>query len=576
MFSKVLVANRGEIAVRIVRTCRELGVATVAVHSDVDAGARHVALADEAVRLPGAAAAETYLNLPAVLEAARSARAEAIHPGYGFFSERGDVAEAVTAAGLVWVGPPAEATRAVGDKVRARQLASSAAVSVVPGTLRPIEDPGEVHAFGEEHGYPIAIKAAGGGGGRGLRVAAGPEEVPDALAAATREAQAWFGSPGVYLERYLERPKHVEVQVLSPAPGEAMWLGARDCSLQRRHQKLVEETPPPLHGALVPAMGEAAVAVANACGYVNAGTVEFLVDEDGRFYFLEVNARLQVEHTITEEVLGVDLVACQLRIAAGDPLGFSQGDLSPRGHAIECRINAEDPARGFLPGPGRIERYREPGGLGVRVDSGYAEGDEVPREYDSLLAKLVAWGPSREEARRRMLRALREFEVEGIPTTIPAHLVLLDRPEFVDGTYTTRTVEDGALKSLAAAPRATAAAPAPSVAPEAPARSPHAASPEVEGEPVRLWNPAMLAGASTPAAGGSSAGRGVVRAPMHGTILKVLVDEAERVEAGVTVAILEAMKMETLVTAPVSGVVNAVHVKAGDVVEAGEPIADVE
>jgi acetyl-CoA/propionyl-CoA carboxylase biotin carboxyl carrier protein len=576
VFSKVLIANRGEIAVRIARTCRELGVATVAVFSDLDAGARHVALADEAVHLPGASAAETYLDLAAVLETARRTGAEAIHPGYGFLSERGDVAEAVVGAGLVWIGPPPEATRAVGDKVRARQLASSAGVSVVPGTLQPVGEPGEVHAFGEEHGYPIAIKAAGGGGGRGLKVAAGPEEVPDAFAAATREAEAWFGSPGVYLERYLESPKHIEVQVLAPAAGEAMWLGARDCSLQRRHQKLVEETPPPLHAGTVPGMGEAAVAVANACGYDNAGTVEFLVDEGGRFFFLEVNARLQVEHTITEEVLGVDLVACQLRIAAGEPLGFSQSDLpSPRGHAIECRINAENPARGFLPGPGRIERYREPGGLGVRVDSGYAEGDEVPRAYDSLLAKLVVWGATREEARRRMLRALREFEVRGVPTTIPAHLVLLEHDAFVDGTYTTRTVEGGALGSMAsqasvASPAGSTGAPAPRPG-ETPSETPVLM---VAERPVRLWHPAMAAQAAASTGGHAGFGDGVVRAPMHGTILKLEVVEGDRVEAGRTVAVLEAMKMETVVTAPASGAIRAVHVQAGKVVEAGDPIAE--
>jgi acetyl-CoA/propionyl-CoA carboxylase biotin carboxyl carrier protein len=593
VFSKVLIANRGEIAVRIARTCRELGVATVAVFSDLDAQARHVAVADQAVHLRGESAAETYLNLQAVLEAARSTGAEAVHPGYGFFSERGDVAEAVKQAGLVWIGPPAEATRAVGDKVRARQLASGAGVSVVPGTLQAVLEPGEVHAFGEQHGYPIAIKAAGGGGGRGLRVAAGPEEVPDAFAAATREAEAWFGSPGVYLERYLERPKHVEVQVLALAAGEAMWLGARDCSLQRRHQKLVEETPPPLYAGIVPAMGEAAVAVANASGYVNAGTVEFLVDEDGRFYFLEVNARLQVEHTITEEVLGLDLVACQLRIAAGEPLGFAPDDLEPRGHAIECRINAENPARRFLPGPGRIERYREPGGLGVRVDSGYDEGDEMPRAYDSLLAKLVVWAPTREEARRRMLRALREFDVAGVPTTIPAHLVLLEHPEFVDGTYTTRTVEGGALDSLverttpaakaavraAAEPGAKAATgpaaePAPSDGAAAEATLSEAAVLLVAGQRVRLWNPAMAAEASASTAWRTVAGDGVVRSPMHGTILKLEVAEGDRVEGGDPVAILEAMKMETLVVAPASGVITVVHAELGKVVEAGEPLAE--
>ena len=558
VFSKILIANRGEIAVRVARTCRELGLRTVAVYSDVDAGARHVEAADEAVHLPGVSASETYLDLDAVTGAARSTGAEAVHPGYGFFSERADAAEAFIEAGLTWIGPPPEAARAVGDKVRARQLADSAGVSVVPGTLRPVGGVEEVHAFGEAHGYPIAIKAAGGGGGRGLRVAGSPDDVAGAFESAVREAQAYFGQGDVYLERYLVRPKHIEVQILAPLPGEAMWLGARDCSMQRRHQKLVEETPPPRFSEVVPAMGDAAVAVANACGYVNAGTVEFLVDEDGRFYFLEVNARLQVEHTVTEEVLALDLVACQLRIAAGEPLGFSQEDLAPRGHAIECRINAEDPARSFAPGPGVLSRYVEPGGPGVRVDSGYGTGDEIPAAYDSLVAKLVTTGATREEARRRMLRALDEFVIEGVPTTIPAHRVLLEHEDFVSGSYSTRTVEDGALDALGGEPEA----------------SGEDAVLLVGGRPVRLWNPAMAAEASA----STSAGRdtpGLLVAPMHGTVLKVLVSQGDTVEAGDPVAVFEAMKMETSLAAPRSGTVDAVHVKEGDIVEAGETVAEI-
>jgi acetyl-CoA/propionyl-CoA/long-chain acyl-CoA carboxylase, biotin carboxylase, biotin carboxyl carrier protein len=573
VFEKVLIANRGEIAVRIARTCRELGVATVAVHSDVDAEARHVAAADEAVHLPGVTPVETYLNLGAVIGAAKATGAEAVHPGYGFFSERADAAEAFLRAGLVWIGPPPDATRAVGDKVSARRLASDAGVSVVPGTFQPIEGEGEVHAFGEANGYPIAIKAAGGGGGRGLKVARAPDEVAAALDSAVREAEAYFGSRDVYLERYLERPKHVEVQVMSPSPGRAMWLGARDCSMQRRHQKLIEETPPPLFADVVPSMGRAAVAVTDACGYVNAGTVEFLVDEDGSFYFLEVNARLQVEHTITEEVVGLDLVACQLRIAAGDELGLDQADfepggrLEPRGHAIECRINAEDPARSFRPGPGRITTYAEPAGPGVRVDSGYGDGDEVPRAYDSLVAKLVVHASGREEARRRMLRALREYRIEGIPTTIPAHLALIEHGEFVDGSYTTRTLEGGALDGLRAE-RTGGAAKA-----DTPASAPVLL---VEGSSVRLWNPGMAASAphATKRSGGG-AGNGVVASPMHGTILQVDVKAGDRVRTGDPVAVLEAMKMETLVTAARTGEVSAVHVTPGQVVEAGQLIAEI-
>jgi len=565
MFDKVLIANRGEIAVRVARTCRELGVATVAVHSDVDAKARHVAACDEAVHLPGVSSADTYLNLDAVIAAARSTGAQAVHPGYGFFSERADAAEAFEAAGVTWIGPPPSATRAVGDKVAARRLATEAGVPVVPGTLDPVERADDVRAFGEQHGFPIAIKASGGGGGRGLKVARSPDEVQAALESAVREAEAYFGSRDVYLERYLERPKHVEVQVLSPGPGRALWLGARDCSMQRRHQKLIEETPPPLHAEAVPAMGAAAVAVMDACAYVNAGTVEFLVDEDGSFYFLEVNARLQVEHTITEEVTGIDLVACQLRIAAGEDPGLAQRDFEPggvhepRGHAIECRINAEDPSRDFAPGPGVISAYDEPAGPGVRVDSGFGPGDEVPGAYDSLIAKLIVHGSSREEARRRMLRALREFRIEGIPTTTLAHLTLLEHDEFVDGSYTTRTLESGALDALT---REEEAEPTPVLL--------------VGGSSVRLWNPGMAASAPhATARGGDAAGAGAVTSPMHGTILQVDVKEGDRVERGDQVAVLEAMKMETRVSAARAGEVTDVFVEAGQVVEAGQAIAEI-
>ncbi len=578
MFRRVLIANRGEIAVRVARTCHDLGVEVVAVYSDVDAGARHVALADEAVHLPGVAPSDTYLNASAILEAARRTRAQAVHPGYGFLSERAEFAEAVTGAGLAWIGPPGEASRASGDKIRARRLAESAGVAPVPGTLEPVHGAEEILAFGVRHGYPVAIKAAAGGGGRGLRVAASPEEVRAALESAVREAEAYFGSGDVYLERYLPRAKHVEVQVLSPAPGRAMGLGVRDCSLQRRHQKLVEETPLVRFAELGPAIGKAAVAVANACGYVNAGTVEFLLDaDDGRFYFLEVNARLQVEHTITEEILGVDLVASQLRIAAGEPLGFGADDLAPggrlapRGHAIECRINAEDPSRRFLPGPGRIRRYREPGGPGIRVDSGFGEGDEVSSAYDSLVAKLVAWGSDRDEARRRMLRALREFEVEGIPTTIPAHLLLLALPEFIDASYTTGAVEGGALDALTARPAGSRAVEADSLAGQG-----HDAAPLiVRGTAVRLWNPAIARSVSAAGPAGTRSGHGSVVAPMPGTILEVLVREGDPVRAGEPVAILEAMKMETHISSGAGGTVTAVHVEPGAIVEAGDRVATV-
>ena len=562
MFDKILVANRGEIAVRIARSCRERGVACVAVHSDVDARSRHVAIAHEAVHLPGVSPAETYLNVAAVIDAALTTGAQAIHPGYGFLSENADFAEAVMDAGLVWVGPPPEATRAVGDKIGARRIAEAAGVPVVPGITQPITDPEEIGAFGVEFGFPVAIKASGGGGGRGLKVARDAGEVADAFESARRESIAYFGSEDVFVERYLEAPKHLEVQLLAPSPTDALWLGVRDCSLQRRHQKLIEETPPPLFADRMAHMGAAAVALSKASGYVNAGTVEMLVDEDGKFYFLEVNARLQVEHTVTEEVLGLDLVACQLQIASGDALGFDQADITAhlKGHAIECRINAEDPARGFIPTPGTITRYVEPNGLGVRVDSGYAQGDEVPSAYDSLVAKLIAWGNDREEARQRMLRALDEITIEGITTTIPAHVLLLEDPTFVEGTHTTRTVEDSRVLDPLEAGVVAATSEAQDVL-------------LVGGRGVRFWNPAMSASAS--AAVHAATDGGDVMAPMQGTILKVLAEEGQDVSVGEPLIVLEAMKMETSIVATTDGKL-VLHVAPGDTVGAGQILASVE
>jgi acetyl-CoA/propionyl-CoA carboxylase biotin carboxyl carrier protein len=556
MFAKLLIANRGEIAVRIARTCRALGVATVAVHSDVDARARHVAACDEAVHLPGVAPADTYLVIERLIEAATQTGAEAVHPGYGFLAENANFAEAVMAAGLVWVGPPPEAIRAAGDKIKARRLAVSAGVPVVPGLLDPVEDLAVAEAFGAEQGYPLAIKAAGGGGGKGLKVAMSAEELPAAFEQARREAEAYFSSRAVYVERYVRDPKHLEVQILAPTPDEALWLGVRDCSLQRRHQKLVEETPPPCFAERASEMGAAAVALSKACGYVNAGTVEMLVDGSGDFYFLEVNSRLQVEHTVTEEVFGVDLVACQLRIAAGEPLGFTQDDLEPRGHALECRINAEDPGRGFAPSPGVITAYREPSGPGVRVDSGYAAGDEVPSAYDSLIAKLVVWGADREEARRRALEALERYEIAGIATTIPAHRVLLELDDFKAGSHTTTTL----------------ASPAVIAAIEEMAAPRHVLM--VGDRPVRLWNPAMAASAAAAVHERSSSGE--VLAPMQGTILKVLVEKDDEVEAGQALIVLEAMKMETTVTAPRAGKVTELAATPGDTVPSGRTLVKIE
>ncbi|MFN2389780.1 MAG: biotin carboxylase N-terminal domain-containing protein [Actinomycetota bacterium] len=561
MFSRILIANRGEIAVRIARTCRDLGVNTVAVHSDPDAGARHVRLADDAVALPGTASGDTYLNQEAIVVAARRAGAEAIHPGYGFLAENHGFAAKVRDAGLVWIGPPPEVVRAVGDKVEARGLARSAGVPVVPGLEDAPIDRAAAADFARTHGYPIAIKAAGGGGGRGLKVARAEAEIEDALAAARREAAAYFDDDTVYLERYLEAPKHLEVQILAPRAAAPLWLGVRDCSFQRRHQKLIEETPPPRHAGLVAAMGEAAVALARACGYEGAGTVEFLVDADGRFYFLEVNARLQVEHTVTEEVLGIDLVACQLKIAAGDQLGFGQADLVARGHAIECRINAEDPARAFLPTPGRLTRYVEPGGPGVRVDSGFEEGDEVPDAYDSLIAKVITTGDTRPNARARMLRALGEMQVDGVATTIPANRLLLETDAFVAGSHTTATISSERLLDALLDPGA------PAVAGEGEVLL-------VQGRPARLWHPAMAPSASAASRGAPPGGDLV--APMHGTVVDVLVAEGEEVEAGAPIAVLEAMKMETAVVSVRAGTVKRLLIAPGETVAAGATLAVVE
>jgi acetyl-CoA/propionyl-CoA carboxylase, biotin carboxylase, biotin carboxyl carrier protein len=572
--NSVLVANRGEIAVRVIRTAREMGLRTIAVYSELDRDALHVQLADEAWNIGPAPAAESYLNISRILDVARESGTEAIHPGYGFLSENAPFARRVIEAGIVWVGPPPDAIAVMGDKIASRRAAQQAGVPTVPGTLEPLATIAEIEAVADEYGYPVAIKAAHGGGGRGLRVVHGADEVAEAFEGARREADAYFGNPEVYVEKYLERARHVEAQILIDRHGNALFLGERDCSVQRRHQKLIEETPSP---ALTPdrraALGQAALSVAKACGYENAGTIEFLLDAQQDFYFLEMNTRLQVEHTVTEMVTGVDLVREQLRIAAGEPMSVPA--VSPGGHAIECRINAEDPYRGFVPTPGRIAGYREPAGVGIRVDGWVGPGTTVSPYYDNLLAKLVVWAPTREQAIARTLRALGEYHVTGVATTIPAHRAVLSHPDFVAGRHHTRWMEDEVVLSPTDPP-------AGETLPEDEDIARRDLTVEVGGRrfSVSYWAPEPAAGPGTrrrapklersePAASAD----GVISAPMQGTIVKVLVKAGDHLDAGAPVCVLEAMKMENQVTTPNGGTVIDLRVEPGDKVNLGQTIA---
>ena len=440
MIKRLLIANRGEIAVRIIRACRELGIEAIVPYSESDAESLPVALADRAVCIgPTGPARRSYLDIPSVLAAAEGTGADAVHPGYGFLAENPDFAAACADHGITFVGPPARAIALMGDKVAARKTVAGAGVPVVPGTEDPVADAAQARSVARDIGLPVLLKAKAGGGGRGMRIIRKLADVDPAFEAASREAGAAFGDGALYMERYLERVRHVEFQILADTQGNTVSLGERDCSIQRRHQKLIEEAPSPaVDGALRAEMGQAAVKVAGTVDYVGAGTVEFLLDPaDGTFFFIEMNTRIQVEHPVTEALTGVDLVVEQLRVASGEALSFAQSDITPAGHAIECRINAEDPERDFAPGPGVIATYRPPGGDGVRVDSHCFQGYQVPPEYDSLLAKVIVHAPDRDQALRRMHRALVEFVIEGIPTTIPFHLAMLDDPEFAAGDVTT-------------------------------------------------------------------------------------------------------------------------------------------
>ena len=589
--SRVLVANRGEIARRIIRACHELGIAAVAVYGPGEERALHVEDADDAYRLPSDAPLP-YLDIEAMIAVAQQAGAAAVHPGYGFLAENATFAEACTEAGLIFVGPPAPAIRAMGDKVEARRIAASAGVEVVPGTDAPVGSAEEARIWADQHGYPVAVKAAGGGGGRGFRVARRAEDLEDAFAGSAGEAARYFGNPAVYLERYFDHPRHIEVQLFADAHGQAVAIGERDCSVQRRHQKLIEETPAPgVADVLRLALGDAAVALARAVDYRGAGTVEFLLDREGRFYFLEMNTRIQVEHTVTEAVTGIDLVKEQVRVAAGAPLSFDREDAQPRGHAIECRINAEDPGRGFAPAPGTLTAYREPGGPGIRVDGAMEVGASILPAYDSLIAKLVAWGRDRDEAIARMERALGEFRIGGVPTTIPFHRAVLAHPAFRAGAVTTTFVED---HSEVLPPPTTLGGTSEEPSPqETLSGAEREILVEVDGRrlTVRLPEPLVDAAGPTPARsgrsrppatrrqerGGAIAANGTdLRSPIQGTVVRVAVETGQAVRMGDLVCVVEAMKMENELVAHRNGTVTAVGVTLGDAVKIGSVLAEIE
>ena len=589
MLTKVLIANRGEIAVRVIRACQEMGIATVAVYSDLDRDALHVRIADEAYALGGETAADSYLQTDKILDAIERSGADGVHPGYGFFSENTDFARAITERGVAFIGPPPEAIEVMGDKVSSRIAAQKAGVQGVPGTTEFLVDGNGVIAFGEEFGWPVAIKAAYGGGGRGMRVVNAADEAIEAFESASSEALKGFGRGECYVERYLTWPRHIEMQIIGDQHGNCVWVAERDCSTQRRHQKLIEESPAPEFPADIrQQMGEAAVKVAVATGYYNAGTVEFLY-QDGEFFFLEMNTRLQVEHPVTEMVSGIDLVAEQIRVASGLPLSFSQDDITLRGHAIEVRVNAENPAGGkFLPSPGDISTLVPPDGFGTRWDGGYESGDTVSQYYDNLVGKLIVWGSDRDVAIKRMLRALREFRIEGIATTIPADIAILEHPDFAAATHSTKWVEDVLdLTGVDSAPTLASAGD------ESEAKVKRDVDVEVNGRrySVSLWVPEAAAGAvavssgaaaarprrsAGAGAGAGAAGSGAVTVPMQGTIVKLLVEVGQAVEAGQTVCVLEAMKMENNITAEKAGTVKEIKVAVGDSVGSGDVVAVID
>ncbi len=581
-FSKVLVANRGEIAVRIFRTLRELGIDTVAVYSEADRSSLHVAAADEAYLIGPGPASESYLDPDRILEAATRAGAEAVHPGYGFLAENAGFARAISRAGLVWIGPPADAIETMGSKTAARRQMLAAGVPVVPGTTEPVTSADEVARLGEEIGWPLAIKAAAGGGGKGFRVVREAGEAERAFESASREGEAYFSDSAVYVERYLEDPRHVEVQVLADAHGNAIHLGERDCTIQRRHQKLVEETPSPaVDDELRERIGEIAVEAARAVRYRSAGTIEGLLSREGEYFFLEMNTRIQVEHTVTEMATGLDLVREQVLIAAGEPLWLRQEDVRLTGHALECRINAEDPSNGFLPSPGRITSYREPGGPGVRVDSGVSAGSEVQPLYDPLVAKLIVHGVDREHARRRMLRALGDYEIGGITTLLGFHRALLERPCFVAGETCHGVVESDELAKQAKdlEDQLSHVKTIVPVASDGRLRE-QISTVELEGRrfevttlvPEPPYAELARRRRERSAAAAHGAAKDAVTTPMQGTVLAVEVSEGDEVDAGQVICIVAAMKMENEITAPRDGTVTDLSVEPGQPVTTGQVV----
>ncbi|HUY46569.1 MAG TPA: biotin carboxylase N-terminal domain-containing protein [Streptosporangiaceae bacterium] len=580
---KVLIANRGEIAVRVVRACRDAGLDSVAVYAESDLDALHVSMADEAYALGGRSAADSYLSIEKILKVAADSGADAVHPGYGFLAENAGFARAVIDAGLTWIGPPPAAIESLGDKVAARHIAAAVGAPMAPGTDGPVSGADEVDAFAARHGLPIAIKAAFGGGGRGLKVVRTPAEIGEAYESAVREAVASFGRGECFVERYLDRPRHVETQCLADSRGNVVVVSTRDCSLQRRHQKLVEEAPAPfLSASQVDRLHEASKAILREAGYVGTGTCEFLVGQDGTVSFLEVNTRLQVEHPVSEEVTGIDLVREMFRIADGQQLQYA--DPSPRGHSIEFRINAEDPGRSFLPAPGTISPLTWPAGPGVRVDAGYAQGMTVPQDFDSLVAKVIVTGATRAEALQRARRALDECVVGGMPTVLPFHRAVVRDPAFTSEPFAvhTRWIETefaGAIEPFSAPP-----------ADEAGAERPRERiTVEVGGKRLEVVLPAGLGMAGPPAtarraprgrrSGGAAAGKASgdeLASPMQGTISKIVAAEGDRVSAGDTVVVLEAMKMEQPLTAHKDGTVTGLALEIGQTVPAGGVICQLK